>query len=69
MVVLGESNQQEEQRSNWKEIKEEKLGSSQEGGGRCRQKFKEVIKDTHKSRGRLLNGATQCFPTDSSRIE
>lgn len=64
---LGKITSRRGQEATGKEIREENLGSQGEGG-RCRKKFK-VIKDVYKFRRRLLSRATQCFSTDSNRID
>lgn len=70
MEVPGKVTSRRSEETTGKETREENLGSLRRfSRRRSRKKFKEVIKDVHKSRGRPLSRATQCFPTDSNRID
>lgn len=69
MEVPGKVTSRRSEETTGKETREENLGSLRRFSRRSRKKFKEVIKDVHKSRGRPLSRATQCFPTDSNRID
>ena len=67
MEVLGKVISRKSE-STWEGNKGQELGSSQRKGGRCRKKFKEMRKDIHKSRGKLLGRATQCFLANSIEL-
>jgi len=70
MEVLGKVISRKSE-STWEGNKGQELGlklEPQRKGGRCRKKFKEMRKDIHKSRGKMLSIATQCFLANSIEL-